>query len=269
MSDSCNHKTVYVNCSSAAADAGFVRPSLEERTLAMSKTGRLARMTYLAKEDAVNDNQTFSGPLALPGDHLAEHPREQGQSCKDWFAIEATQRRQQAISNKNRIYLCGPPNMKYLPEQMQSMMNPYCPILPQGVAPGPERWTCTLKQYRQLTEARSLAFTPQTSAVGFKFRDDGKTFEIRHRPPPDGLARMQLNVSDLRTALVQIKAQAAHSVVMVIRPERLDLDLVRFSELRQLSIEVNVLNFAIIDPAHVDEIAQLVLLQPVSEREGW
>ncbi|PNP61669.1 hypothetical protein FNYG_13656 [Fusarium nygamai] len=47
---------------------------------------------------------------------------------------------------------------------------------------------------------------------------------------------------------------------------RLDLGLVRFPELRQLSIEVNVLNFAIIDPAHVDEIAQLVLLQPVSER---
>ncbi|KAL9568692.1 hypothetical protein ACKAV7_007171 [Fusarium commune] len=44
-----------------------------------------------------------------------------------------------------------------------------------------------------------------------------------------------------------------------IRPERLDLGLVRFSELRQLSIEVNVLNFAIIDPAHVDEIAQRAL----------
>ncbi|KAF5642903.1 meiosis mei2 [Fusarium tjaetaba] len=44
-----------------------------------------------------------------------------------------------------------------------------------------------------------------------------------------------------------------------IRPERLDLGLVRFSELRQLSIEVNILNFAIIDPAHVDEIAQRAL----------
>ncbi|KAF4954097.1 hypothetical protein FGADI_5524 [Fusarium gaditjirri] len=44
-----------------------------------------------------------------------------------------------------------------------------------------------------------------------------------------------------------------------IRPERLDLGLVRFSELRQLSIEVNVLNFAIIDPAHVDEIVQRAL----------
>ncbi|CVL01960.1 related to mei2 protein [Fusarium mangiferae] len=44
-----------------------------------------------------------------------------------------------------------------------------------------------------------------------------------------------------------------------IRPERLDLGLVRFSELRQLSIEVNVLNFSIIDPAHVDEIAQRAL----------
>ncbi|KAF5984853.1 meiosis mei2 [Fusarium coicis] len=44
-----------------------------------------------------------------------------------------------------------------------------------------------------------------------------------------------------------------------IRHERLDLGLVRFSELRQLSIEINVLNFAIIDPAHVDEIAQRAL----------
>ncbi|KAF9773004.1 hypothetical protein IL306_009243 [Fusarium sp. DS 682] len=44
-----------------------------------------------------------------------------------------------------------------------------------------------------------------------------------------------------------------------IRPERLDLGFVRFSELRQLSVEVNVLNFAILDPAHVDEITQRAL----------
>ncbi|KAF5573341.1 meiosis mei2 [Fusarium pseudocircinatum] len=49
-----------------------------------------------------------------------------------------------------------------------------------------------------------------------------------------------------------------------IRPERLDPGLVRFSELRQLSIEVNVLSFAIIDPAHVDEIAQVVVM-PVKQ----
>ncbi|KAF5704328.1 hypothetical protein FMUND_12608 [Fusarium mundagurra] len=147
MSDSCSHQTVYVNCSSAAADAGFVRPSPEERTLAMSKTGRLARGAYLAKEDAINDDQTFPRPLALPGDHLSEHPREQGQSCKDWFAIEATQRRQQAISSRNPVYLYGPPSLEYLPEEMQSSINP---ILSQVVALGLERWTWTLKQYRQL-----------------------------------------------------------------------------------------------------------------------
>jgi hypothetical protein len=33
---------------------------------------------------------------------------------------------------------------------------------------------------------------------------------------------MQLNVSDLRTALVQIKAQAAHSVVMVVNHDLYD-----------------------------------------------
>ncbi|KAF4336235.1 meiosis mei2 [Fusarium beomiforme] len=44
-----------------------------------------------------------------------------------------------------------------------------------------------------------------------------------------------------------------------IRPERLGLGFVRFSELRQLSVEVSVLNFAILDPAHVDEITQRAL----------
>ncbi|KAG5749313.1 hypothetical protein H9Q69_013350 [Fusarium xylarioides] len=241
MSDSCNHQTVYVNCSSAAADAGFVRPSPEERTLAMSKTGRLARGTYLAREDAVDDEHTFPGPLVLPQDHITENPSEQGQSCKDWFAMQTTQQRCEAISTRNRIYLYNPPSLKHLSEEMQSWMNP---ILPQGIAPGPERWTWTLKEYRQLIVYLRAFFTtmhisqcslgtthfvpiqgrkrvhfadaPKTSVVGFTVSEDGEAFEIRHRPSPDGLSRMQLNVSDLKTALLQNKAQAAHSVVMVV-----------------------------------------------------
>ncbi|KAF4494344.1 hypothetical protein FAGAP_9526 [Fusarium agapanthi] len=61
----------------------------------MSKTGRLARGAYLAKDDAVHDEQTFPGPLVLPGDHIAENPREKGQLMdvslgKMFIALEAT-----------------------------------------------------------------------------------------------------------------------------------------------------------------------------------
>ncbi|KAF4415792.1 hypothetical protein FACUT_13105 [Fusarium acutatum] len=156
MSESCDHQTVYVNCGSAAANAGFVRPSPEERTLAMSKTGRLARGAYLAKEDAVHDEQTFPGPLVLPGDHIAENPREQGHSCKDWFAMETTQQRRQAISSKKKIYVYGPPSMSRLPEEMKSWTNP---VLQEGVVPGPERWTWTLKMYKQLIVYLRAFFT--------------------------------------------------------------------------------------------------------------
>ncbi|KAM0247686.1 hypothetical protein ACHAP5_003933 [Fusarium lateritium] len=44
-----------------------------------------------------------------------------------------------------------------------------------------------------------------------------------------------------------------------INKERLDMGLVRFSELRQLDVEVSITNFSIIDPGHVDEIVQQAL----------
>ncbi|CCT63748.1 uncharacterized protein FFB20_15144 [Fusarium fujikuroi] len=240
MSDSCDHQAVYVNCSSAAANAGFVRPSPEQRTLAMSKTSRLARGVYLAKEDPMHDEQTFPGPLVLPGDHLAEHPKEQGQPCKDWFASEPTQKRFQEISTRKKMYVFGPPSVKRLPEEMRSWASP---VLPPGFPPCPDRWTWTLKQYKQLIIYLRAFFTtmpisqfahtahfelikgrrrvhfedtPQTSVIGFRGKDGRDTFEVRHRPSPDGLSKMQLNVSDLRTALAEIKAEPAHSVVMVL-----------------------------------------------------
>jgi hypothetical protein len=37
------------------------------------------------------------------------------------------------------------------------------------------------------------------------------------------------------------------------------MGIVRFSELRQLDVEVSITNFSIIDPGHVDEIVQQAL----------
>ncbi|EXM29961.1 hypothetical protein V3481_009257 [Fusarium oxysporum f. sp. vasinfectum] len=59
MSTTCGHSSTYVDCSRAAENAGFVRPSPEERTLAMAKTGRLARGAYLSKEDAADNEYSF------------------------------------------------------------------------------------------------------------------------------------------------------------------------------------------------------------------
>lgn len=37
------------------------------------------------------------------------------------------------------------------------------------------------------------------------------------------------------------------------------MGIVRFSELRQLDVEVSITNFSIVDPGHVDEIVQQAL----------
>ncbi|KAF5976124.1 hypothetical protein FBULB1_7112 [Fusarium bulbicola] len=243
----CDHQTTYVDCSPAAVSLGFARPPPEERTLAMSKTGRLAR-AYLAKEDGAFDEHVFPAPLVLPGDHLAEDPMEQGQSSKDWFAMETTQKRCQEISSKQKVFVYGPPSVKLLPVEMQSWTQP---VLPQGFPQGPERWTWLLKMKNQLAAYLRAFFTtmqvtqysgtadflpiqgrkrvhfadtPPRSVVGFILRDDRYTFEIRHRPSPDGLSRMQLNVSDLRTALVRFKVPPAHSVVLVVNHDLYDED---------------------------------------------
>ncbi|KAJ4279814.1 hypothetical protein BFJ63_vAg2933 [Fusarium oxysporum f. sp. narcissi] len=240
MSTTCGHSSTYVDCSRAAANSGFVRPSPEERTLAMAKTGRLARGAYLSKEDAADNEYSFPGPLVLPGDHLTEQPEEHGQSFKDWFEMEATQQRNGIISRRNKLYVVIPPSMTRPSEEMRDWNKP---VLPPDSPPGTERWNSTLKMFKQLIVylrafyntmqitqyPKKISFlpieqrkrvhfvdTPQTQVIGLKTRDRRKPFEIRYRPSPDGVSKIQLNVSDLRDALMRSIPSTVHSFVMIV-----------------------------------------------------
>ncbi|KAL7760553.1 hypothetical protein ACKLNR_010643 [Fusarium oxysporum f. sp. zingiberi] len=174
MSTTGDHSTNYVDCSRAAANAGFVRPSPEERTLAMSKTGRLASGTYLSKEDAVDDEYRFPGPLVLPGDHLTEQPEEQGQSFKDWFEMEATQQRNGIISRRNKLYVVRPPSMTRPSEEMRDWNEP---VLPPDSPPRTRKEISFLP----IEQRKRVHFvdTPRTQVIGLKTRDRREPFEIR------------------------------------------------------------------------------------------
>ncbi|KAH7483881.1 hypothetical protein FOMA001_g6075 [Fusarium oxysporum f. sp. matthiolae] len=240
MSTTCGHSSTYVDCSRAAANAGFVRPSPEERTLAMAKTGRLARGAYLSKEDAADNEYSFPGPLVLSGDHLTEQPEEQGQTFKDWFEMEATQQRNGIISRRNKLYVVRPPSMTRPSEEMRDWNKP---VLPPDSPPGTERWNSTLKMFKQLIVylrafyntmqitqyPKKISFlpieqrkrvhfvdTPRTQVIGLKTRDRRKPFEIRYRPSPDGVSKIQLNVSDLRDAPMRSVPSTVHSFVMIV-----------------------------------------------------
>ncbi|SCO84656.1 uncharacterized protein FRV6_08783 [Fusarium oxysporum] len=214
MSTTCGHSSTYANCSRAAANAGFVRPSPEKRTLAMAKTGRLARGAYLSKEDAADNEYSFPGPLVLPGGHLTEQPEEQGQSFKDWFEMEATQQRNGIISRRNELYVVRPLSMTRPSEEMRDWNKP---VLPPDSPPGTERWNSTLKMFKQLIRKRvHFVDTPRTQVIGLKARDRREPFEIRYRPSPDDVSKIQLNVSDLRDTLTRSIPPTAHSFVMVV-----------------------------------------------------
>lgn len=54
------------------------------------------------------------GRLILLGDHLSEKPREQGQSVRDRFNVEAIQQRKRIIYRKNNLYVYNPPRNRGL-----------------------------------------------------------------------------------------------------------------------------------------------------------
>ncbi|RKK78626.1 hypothetical protein BFJ69_g5379 [Fusarium oxysporum] len=210
MSTTCGHSSTYADCSRAAANAGFVRPSPEERTLAMAKTGRLARGAYISKEDAADNEYSFPGPLVLPGDHLTEQPEEQGQSFKDWFEMEATQQRNGIISRRNKLYVARPPSMTRPPEEMRDWNKP---VLPPDSPPVPKKIS-----FLPIEQRKRVHFvdTPRTQVIGLKTRDRQEPFQIRYRPSPDDVSKIQLNVSDLRDALMRSIPSTVHSFVMVV-----------------------------------------------------
>ncbi|KAH7206029.1 hypothetical protein DER44DRAFT_809903 [Fusarium oxysporum] len=117
------------------------------------------------------------------------------------------------------------------------------PVLPPDSPPGTERWNSTLKMFKQLIVyirayyntmqitqyPKKISFlpieqrkrvhfvdTPRTQVISLKTRDRREPFEIRYRPSPDDVSKIQLNVSDLRDALTRSIPPTAHSFVMVV-----------------------------------------------------
>ncbi|KAM0340334.1 hypothetical protein ACHAPU_010547 [Fusarium lateritium] len=93
-------------------------------------------------------------------------------------------------------------------------------------------------------------------------RKGARTFGSRNLEASDG--HIYVCFEDIRDAIwafttIRKAKKGWLSVYMKINRERLDNGIVRFSELRQLDLEVTIANFAIIDPGHVDEIVQRVL----------
>ncbi|KAM0563175.1 hypothetical protein ACHAPJ_000891 [Fusarium lateritium] len=244
----CTHNSLYVDCSPAAEDAGFKRPPIHKRLLAISQTGRRTRGVPVLQEDAMKNPWTFPGPLVLPDDELAMDPDDDGQTFKEWHDMGKEDERNQVTAEKKTIYVILPPT---IPSDMEKEMKDWHkPKLPRS-APSSDlpKWTSSSPQVSDLisylrafyypmevvqfpstfawrpwhepTKSRSKTKTaPKRTHVGLETPGKPEIFGIRCRPSLDGRARMQVHLGDVTGVFMMRMPSDAYAVVMLT-----DLDL--------------------------------------------
>ncbi|KAJ7442676.1 hypothetical protein FB451DRAFT_99911 [Mycena latifolia] len=112
MAVPCKHATLSFTSSLHSSQAGYVRPTAQQREAAatlqpVSKgKGRLKRPAS-SKDDP--DLDAFCAPLVLPGDDLAEDPEYPPQSIQEWYSDED---RNEVKPERNTIYVAAPPTVE-------------------------------------------------------------------------------------------------------------------------------------------------------------
>ena len=109
MSNRCGHRSLSCVTSANAAAAGFVRKSPAQLLAALQPSGRVPQgqtknSEGLKSKDeraALCVEETFPGPLVLPGDELALDPKYPPQSLLSWTRLVA----QYDISQRKTIYV--------------------------------------------------------------------------------------------------------------------------------------------------------------------
>ncbi|CAG9980390.1 unnamed protein product [Clonostachys byssicola] len=249
----CAHETLYVDSSPEAAIAGFERPAAHSRLDAATLTGRLTSTNadeLATPAQVFNNPSVFPGPLVLPDDEIAQDPEDDDpQTFKEWFKYSRGPGRQ--ITNRRKtLYVIPPPDET---DEVQSLMKGWAepqvprgqkvPSLPSGqlAAPMVEDLCDYLRAFYHPMEIK--VFRPQylwrswtgngtssgsSTARSSKSRKGhdtylglepaaptGELFGVRYRPSLDGIAKQQLNLSDITDAMLAHIPPDAYSVVML------------------------------------------------------
>lgn len=223
----CQHNEILLLPSPHAATAGYRRPTSKQRRKA-------AELPITALE---NDEQTFPGPLVLPGDDLALDPKYPAQSVRSWLKDKD---RNEVTDERRTIYVVPPPDISSGVDFVESWTTPvflgkkggkrrghdvnmnhivdyvaaFYHGLPVKLLPKStlkfEAWSEDEMDLARLKTGR----VKKTMLLGL---NTGKELLGVHcRPAPDKVFGRQMNLNDLIDGAISILPEDAFALVMLM-----------------------------------------------------
>ncbi|PGH03938.1 hypothetical protein GX51_03774 [Blastomyces parvus] len=241
-STQCTHSQLQLLPSSHANEAGYHRPSVQERRFACLKPKDLkdgSRLTRRERKDwskeNVADMTAFPSPLVLPGDDIAIDVDYPHQSFDAWLREGD---RNEIMSRKNVVYVAAPPDIdndvsfisqwdtpriKRGPsvttpnvEDVLNYLKAFYHGLPVKLFPTPLSFTSWESgRTRRGSKTKSKREEPQY--IGFNIGTE--CVRIRTRASPDETFPRQLNLDDLLDAVISMLPKDAYALLLIVKQD--------------------------------------------------
>ncbi|KAK2751846.1 Archaemetzincin-2 [Colletotrichum kahawae] len=229
----CAHQTVLLDASEyGRKTAGFERVRIDKRIAATTRSGRVPDGGTSSLGPAAPDASTFPGPLVLPDDELALHPRYPSQSLRSWINGGY---RNPITPDRKTLYVADVPRIEDSAAFMRDWAEPDVEDIidpeefPRLEHPGTGDLVEYLTAFYHPLEVKLLPVPMRfvrwegaregkvAGRPGMVGLATGETtiVGVRARPSKDEIARMQLNLNDLLDALMGVLPGDAYASVMV------------------------------------------------------
>ena len=226
-SSTCAHKTLAFEPSAHANEAGYRRPSAQQRATAAG----------LKKGEGI-DETAFPGPLVLPNDDLAWDPKWPAQSLRSWIREKD---RNEVTPERKTIYVAAPPKI----DKDVAFMNDWSVPLANGrlsnggeknvLYPRAEDVVDYLAAFYHGLPVKMLSSSQVPLRLlnwdeesGDKKKAKKKLIAlataaeaiyIRSRPCPDSAFLHQLNLNDLLDVVISVLPSDAYSLLLLVNQD--------------------------------------------------
>lgn len=240
---SCSHNESILIPSPYARSAGYVRASPSALLAAIQSSGRVPTRSAQAGVGggkrhgqpspidpgiALPSPSTYPAPLVLPGDDLADDPKQPAQSLRSWLRLKE---RNPVTNERRKIYVVAPPDVDPSVSDVQTWpipthLDPKSPAANAWLNDHPQ--TDAIMSYirsfytglpvKSLNAA--LKFTRWEdnphSYLGLECPTISELIGIRHRADPTKTFPCQVNLNDLLDAAIELLPDDAYCLLMLI-----------------------------------------------------
>ena len=222
----CQHRDLCSEPSPHAEEAGYRRPTAQQRATAAGKAKNSAT--------AVSDSM-FPAPLLLPGDDLSLDPRYPPQSLRSWVREKDCN---EVIDTKNVVYVAGQPFASAevdfvcdwehpMTDQLDASMSAAAPPSHMDIAdylrafyhgmklktlPAETFHFTSWEDERPKSKKRAKSANPRMIGLATSTEMVG----IRTRPCPNTTFQHQLNLNDLLDAAISALPDDAYALLMIL-----------------------------------------------------